>query len=284
MSETKPKVLCILELSLQVVNASHLHHLPPGSLPPQLEHCFLPKGVKNVHCNESWRRCGRSLSAPLGMCGQRRKYWDKPDWHMMEEGSGEGPVCLWGVFGVSLGPAAAFSFNHVPQPGQRPQVLDRCVMGSNTELSLSLCREVLGWNTPNILSTGKNQCFAVSCGVLLGCHFSSVILDVRSLLVSLAVRFGPYFGHVNLVYMAHCPISGGGYWMCIFTLADFQVFKLIQKEDMELPEWQRSLDLPDFYKSGVPSIENWCFWVCWLNLWSFCSLPCLRRAVEMWNL
>lgn len=39
--------------------------------------------------------------------------------------------------------------------------------------------------------------------------FSSVILHVRSLLVSVGTRFGPCFGRVNLVYVAHCPISGG---------------------------------------------------------------------------
>lgn len=37
----------------KIVTASHLHHLPPGSLPPQLEHCFLPKGVKNVRCSST---------------------------------------------------------------------------------------------------------------------------------------------------------------------------------------------------------------------------------------
>lgn len=41
--------------------------------------------------------------------------------------------------------------------------------------------------------------------------------------------------------------------MCIFVLADLQVFKLNQKGEVELPEWQRSLNLPDCYKSGIPS-------------------------------
>lgn len=50
---------------------------------------------------------------------------DKPDTRQ-RGGCDEGPVCLWGVFGVSLGFAAAFSSNHIAQPGQRPQVLGSC--------------------------------------------------------------------------------------------------------------------------------------------------------------
>lgn len=51
-------------------------------------------------------------------------------------------MCVWGVFRVALGFAAAFCFNHIPQLGQRPRVLGRSVMGSSTELQ-SLCRKIL---------------------------------------------------------------------------------------------------------------------------------------------